>query len=73
MVLHLSELTKLSNTLIEELKKYLVLHLSELTKLSNGFVYDYFGGTVLHLSELTKLSNLYKPLSVSYKFYIFLN
>ena len=58
MVLHLSELTKLSNDGHAIYNLTSVLHLSELTKLSNqarelpGVV------EVLHLSELTKLSNL---------------
>ena len=37
-VLHLSELTKLSNEFGEKYGYTFVLHLSELTKLSNGII-----------------------------------
>ena len=59
-VLHLSELTKLSNEFGEKYGYTFVLHLSELTKLSNAVMIALIVLLVLHLSELTKLSNVYQ-------------
>ncbi len=72
-VLHLSELTKLSNGghMAEAAEN--VLHLSELTKLSNKIHTSDASGMVLHLSELTKLSNSGRTLLKFRWFYIFLN
>ncbi len=72
-VLHLSELTKLSNGINATENELEVLHLSELTKLSNDFARENYGMRVLHLSELTKLSNDFYAGQLAELFYIFLN
>ena len=72
-VLHLSELTKLSNKETCNLSDKVVLHLSELTKLSNMFGGYIINPKVLHLSELTKLSNGFVWYESQFEFYIFLN
>ena len=71
--MHLSELTKLSNSDKEMAYLSFVLHLSELTKLSNEVMTKMICRVVLHLSELTKLSNDRDLFERVQKFYIFLN
>ena len=58
-LLHLTELTRLSNRFFSTYKNRKVLHLTELTRLSNLDEDQVAAGEVLHLTELTRLSNLF--------------
>ena len=57
IVLHVSELTRLSNVYVAGIVNSSVLHTSELTRLSNQAYYYWIDKLVLHTSELTRLSN----------------
>ena len=57
IVLDLSELTRLSNSVNAIHTPHFVLDLSELTRLSNGYEGTNEELEVLDLSELTRLSN----------------
>ena len=56
-VLHLSEITRFSNSITLLFPLYSVLHLSEITRFSNLLSSLVKGVLVLHLSEITRFSN----------------
>ena len=72
-VLHLYDLTKLSNLLMIFYVYVFVLHLYELTKLSNHTHRMHLCTSVLHLYELTKLSNKKGTNAMEERFYTFMN
>ena len=57
-VLHLSEITRFSNSIDSNCLFAKVLHLSEITRFSNNKVNVHIISKVLHLSEITRFSNL---------------
>ena len=72
-VLHLTELTRLSNGERIKYADSKVLHLTELTRLSNAVRSASLRALVLHLTELTRLSNSESTVEADFPFCTLLN